>query len=294
MCSRTASGIWKKRAKAELKIHIADPTGLCFGVRRAISKLEEELLRSETVFSLGSPIHNPQETERLSRMGLTVVESAEEVPAGSVAFIRAHGVTPFQAEILRRKCRKVVDGTCPFVKTAQKRAKDLSSEGYFVVISGDRHHPEVRGIMGYVEGEVAVISSDEDIPGNLKGRKCGILSQTTQKVGSFVALVSSFVKVSPEIKVYNTICKATLARQDSVCRLASKVDGMIILGGRNSANTKKLAEISMDVGVSTLWVEHAGEIDGGWLQNKEDIGIAAGGSTPEWLIKELIQKLNMM
>ena len=277
-----------------MKIHIADPTGLCFGVRRAISKLEEELLRSEAVFSLGSPIHNPQETERLSKMGLIVVESAEEVPPGSVAFIRAHGVTPFQAEILRKKCSKIVDGTCPFVKTAQKRAKDLSSEGYFVVISGDRHHPEVRGIMGYVEGEVAVISSDEDIPGNLKGRKCGILSQTTQKVGSFVALVSSFVKVSPEIKVYNTICKATLARQDSVCKLASKVDGMIILGGRNSANTKKLAEISMDVGVSTLWVEHAGEIDRGWLQNKEDIGIAAGGSTPEWLIKELIQKLNMM
>ena len=277
-----------------MKIHIADPTGLCFGVRRAISKLEEELLRSEAVFSLGSPIHNPQETERLSKMGLIVVESVEEVPPGSVAFIRAHGVTPFQAEILRKKCSKIVDGTCPFVKTAQKRAKDLSSEGYFVVIFGDRYHPEVRGIMGYVEGEVAVISSDEDIPGNLKGRKCGILSQTTQKVGSFVALVSSFVKVSPEIKVYNTICKATLARQDSVCKLASKVDGMIILGGRNSANTKKLAEISMDVGVSTLWVEHAGEIDRGWLQNKEDIGIAAGGSTPEWLIKELIQKLNMM
>jgi 4-hydroxy-3-methylbut-2-en-1-yl diphosphate reductase len=277
-----------------LKIHIADPTGLCFGVRRAISKLEEELLRSGTVYSLGSPIHNPQETHRLTGMGLVVVESAEEVPAGSVAFIRAHGVTPLQADILMKKCRKVVDGTCPFVKTAQKRAKDLSSEGYVVVISGDRHHPEVRGIMGYVEGEVAVVSSEEGIPDNLKGRRCGILSQTTQKVGSFAALVGSFIKVSPEIKVYNTICKATLARQDSVCRLASKVDGMIILGGRNSANTKKLAEISMDVGVSTLWIEHAGEIDRGWLQNRDDIGIAAGGSTPDWLIKELIQKLNMM
>ena len=258
-----------------MKIHIADPTGLCFGVRRAISKLEEELLRSGTVYSLGSPIHNPQETHRLTGMGLVVVESAEEVPAGSVAFIRAHGVTPLQADILMKKCRKVVDGTCPFVKTAQKRAKDLSSEGY-------------------VEGEVAVVSSEEGIPDNLKGRRCGILSQTTQKVGSFAALVGSFIKVSPEIKVYNTICKATLARQDSVCRLASKVDGMIILGGRNSANTKKLAEISMDVGVSTLWIEHAGEIDRGWLQNRDDIGIAAGGSTPDWLIKELIQKLNMM
>lgn len=277
-----------------MKIHIADPTGLCFGVRRAISKLEEELLRSGTVYSLGSPIHNPQETDRLTKMGLVVVESAEEVPAASVAFIRAHGVTPLQEGVLIKKCRKVVDGTCPFVKTAQKRAKDLSTEGYVVVISGDRHHPEVKGIMGYVEGEVAVVSSDEDIPDNLKGRRCGILSQTTQKVGSFAALVGSFSKVSPEIKVYNTICKATLARQDSVCRLASKVDGMIILGGRNSANTKKLAEISMDVGVSTFWIEHAGEIDRGWLQNRDDIGIAAGGSTPDWLIKELIQKLNMM
>ena len=277
-----------------MKIHIADPTGLCFGVRRAISKLEEELLRSGTVYSLGSPIHNPQETDRLTKMGLVVVESAEEVPAASVAFIRAHGVTPLQEGVLIKKCRKVVDGTCPFVKTAQKRAKDLSTEGYVVVISGDRHHPEVKGIMGYVEGEVAVVSSDEDIPDNLKGRRCGILSQTTQKVGSFAALVGSFSKVSPEIKVYNTICKATLARQDSVCRLASKVDGMIILGGRNSANTKKLAEISMDVGVSTLWIEHAGEIDRGWLQNRDHIGIAAGGSTPDWLIKELIQKLNMM
>ena len=283
-----------KGLKSELKIHIADPTGLCFGVRRAISKLEEELLRSNRVYSLGSPIHNPQEIERLCKMGLIVVESAEEVPDGSVAFIRAHGVTPLEADMANKKCIKVVDGTCPFVKTAQNRAKDLSSEGYLVVISGDRKHPEVSGIMGYVQGEVAVISAGEDVPDDLKGRKCGILSQTTQKVASFVALVSSFVTVSTEIKVYNTICKATLARQDSVCKLASKVDGMIILGGRNSANTKKLAEISLDVGVSTLWIEHSGELDRGWLQNKEDIGIAAGGSTPDWLIKELIQNLNMM
>ena len=283
-----------KGLKIELKIHIADPTGLCFGVRRAISKLEEELLRSNRVYSLGSPIHNPQEIERLCKMGLIVVESAEEVPDGSVAFIRAHGVTPLEADMANRKCIKVVDGTCPFVKTAQNRAKDLSSEGYLVVISGDRKHPEVRGIVGYVQGEVAVISAGEDIPDNLKGRKCGILSQTTQKVASLAALVSSFVTVSTEIKVYNTICKATLARQDSVCKLASKVDGMIILGGRNSANTKKLAEISLDVGVPTLWVEHSGELDRGWLQNKDDIGIAAGGSTPDWLIKELIQNLNMM
>ena len=277
-----------------MKIHIANPTGLCFGVKRAISTLEEELLKMKKVYSLGSPIHNPQEIERLSKLGLIVVDSPEDVPEGAVSFVRAHGVTPQVYDKLKQRSSIMVDGTCPFVKTAQERAKTLSKDGYLVVISGDMKHPEVQGIMGYATGDVIVLSDTDKIPASLAGKKCGILSQTTQKVASFVSLVSSFVSISPEIKVYNTICKATLARQESVCRLAAKVDGIIVLGGKNSANTKKLAEIAVDAGVSTVWIEHAGELDRGWLENKEDIGIAAGGSTPDWLIKELTQKLNMM
>ena len=277
-----------------MKILIANPTGLCFGVKRAITTLEEELSRSKKVYSLGSPIHNPQEIDRLSMLGLVVVESPDDVPEGAVSFVRAHGVTPAEYETLRRRSSLMVDGTCPFVKTAQERAKTLSKEGYIVVISGDKKHPEVQGIVGYVKGEVIVLSSDDKIPENIKGRRCGILSQTTQKVASFVDLVSAFVAISPEIKVYNTICKATLASQESVRRLAAEVDGMIVLGGHNSANTRKLAEIAQDSGVSTMWIEHAGELDRRWLEKREIIGIAAGGSTPDWLIKELIQKLNMM
>jgi 4-hydroxy-3-methylbut-2-enyl diphosphate reductase len=277
-----------------MKIRIADPTGLCFGVKRAITTLEEELARSKKVYSLGSPIHNPQEIERLSSLGLIVVESPGDVPYGAVSFVRAHGITPAEYEELRKRSSLMVDGTCPFVKNAQERAKDLSKEGYVVVISGDKTHPEVKGIVGYVEGEAIVLSSEDEIPAAVKGRRCGILSQTTQKVASFVKLVSAFVYISPEIKVYNTICKATLASQESVCRLASEVDGIIVLGGRNSANTRKLAEIAQDSGVPTIWIEHFGELDWGWLKNKDSIGIAAGGSTPDWLIKDLIQKLNMM
>lgn len=277
-----------------MKIHVADPTGLCFGVKRAITTLENELSRSSRVYSLGSPIHNPQEIKRLEGLGLVVVDSPYDVPNGAVSFVRAHGIGPDVYEALRARSSAVIDGTCPFVKTAQERAKTLSEEGYVVVISGDLEHPEVQGIMGYAEGEVCVLSSGEKIPDALLGRRCGILSQTTQKVASFVALVSAFVSSVPEIKVYNTICKATLARQESVCRLASAVDGMIVLGGRNSANTKKLAEISTDAGVPTAWIEHAGELEGKWLEDKENIGIAAGGSTPEWLINELIQKLQKM
>ena len=277
-----------------MKVHIADPTGLCFGVKRAITTLEDALKTNDHVYSLGSPIHNPQEINRLMKLGLVVVDKPDDVPNGSVSFVRAHGVTPKAYDALRERSSLMVDGTCPFVKTAQERANTLSKEGYVVIISGDIRHPEVQAIMGYVEGDVVVLSDLDEIPKSLYGKKCGILSQTTQKVASFVSLVSIFVSVSPEIKVYNTICKATLARQESVCQLASEVDGMIVLGGLNSANTRKLAEISKSAGVPTLWIEHPDELDGRWLENKNDIGIAAGGSTPDWLISELIQKLNKM
>lgn len=277
-----------------MKVHIADPTGFCFGVKRAITTLEAALAENEHVYSLGSPIHNQQEINRLVKQGLVVVEKPEEVPKGAISFVRAHGVTPKTYAELKGRSSLMVDGTCPFVKTAQERANTLSKEGYIVIISGDIKHPEVQAIMGYVEGDTVVLSDTDDIPEYLYGKRCGILSQTTQKVASFVSLVSLFVSVSPEIKVYNTICKATLARQESVCQLASKVDGMIVLGGLNSANTKKLAEISKSAGVSTQWIEHPDELEQGWLKNKDNIGIAAGGSTPDWLIRELIQKLNMM
>ncbi len=277
-----------------MKVVTADPTGLCFGVRRAITTLEEELRRSSSVYAFGSPIHNPQEVARLKKMGLIVVGAAREVPEGAVTFVRAHGVRPEVLAELRRKSARMVDGTCPFVKTAQEKAKSLSQEGYIVIILGNAAHPEVQGIIGYASGEAHVLASAEEIPPGLKGRRCGLLSQTTQREETFSALVGAFVSVSPEIKVYNTICRATLARQQSIRRLAEEADGIIVLGGKNSANTRKLAEIAVLSGVPSLWVEHAGELDRRWFDGKGTVGIAAGGSTPDWLIKELIQKLEKM
>lgn len=277
-----------------MKILIADPTGLCFGVKRAINTLEKELRAGSCVYALGSPIHNPQEIERLKKKGLIVVNSPNEVPEGAVTFIRAHGVSPAIAEALKKRSSKTIDGTCPFVKRAQEKAKELSDEDYLVVILGDAEHPEVQGILGYVDGDSVVLAARSELPKEAEGRRCGILSQTTQKITAFSSLVSSFVAVSPEIKVYNTICKATLARQESVCRLSAEVDGIIVLGGKNSANTRKLAEIAENAQVPTVWIEHAGELNGEWLKNKDTIGIAAGGSTPDWLIKQLIEKLQKM
>ncbi len=279
-----------------MELIIADPTGLCFGVKRAIENLEQALERYRHVYSFGSPIHNPQEVERLCRKGLVVVHSPEEIPVGSVSFVRAHGVSPRTMEALHEIRSRVIDGTCPFVRTAQERARALAQEGYQVVILGDENHPEVRGIVGYVESDrpPIVLSNPDDLDPRRRFDRCGVLSQTTQRESVLEELVKRLVSVSLELKVYNTICKATIARQESIVRLVPKVDGIIVIGGRNSANTGKMVEIARAAGVETQWIEHSGELDGGWLENKRSIGVAAGGSTPDWLIKELTEKLRTL
>jgi 4-hydroxy-3-methylbut-2-enyl diphosphate reductase len=273
---------------------VASPTGLCFGVRRAIGQLEDSLTRYGTVYSLGSPIHNPQEVDRLVALGLKLVESASRVPKGEVAFVRAHGVARSEFDELRRRAGVVVDGTCPFVSTAQERAESLSKDGYQVVVLGDSNHPEVKGILGYIEGDSMVVSSEDDIDSSARHERLGILSQTTQRDTTLASVVSKLVLLASEIKVYNTICRATIERQESIRRLAKAVDGIVVIGGKNSANTKKLVEIAESLGVSTLWIEHSDELDWGWTKGKASIGVAAGGSTPDWLIKDLTGKIQRL
>lgn len=277
-----------------MKLVVASPTGLCYGVRRAINQLERALELHGVVYSLGSPIHNPQEVERLAHKGLRVVENALDVPLGAAAFVRAHGVAPSELEELRNRGGVVVDGTCGHVRAAQQRAESLCREGYRVVIFGDRDHPEVRGIQGYVERPALVMAGEEDVDESLNFQRLGVLSQTTQEETSFAAIIARLVLLSGELKVYNTICRATIERQASIRRLAEQVDGVVVIGGRNSANTRKLALIAESLGVPTLWVEHAGELEGSWLQGKDSIGVAAGGSTPDWLINELTGKLKRL
>ncbi|MDR1943545.1 MAG: 4-hydroxy-3-methylbut-2-enyl diphosphate reductase [Synergistaceae bacterium] len=277
-----------------MKLVVASPTGLCFGVKRAIEQLESALEEYGAAYSLGSPIHNPQEVARLVGRGLRLVEKASEVPEGSVSFVRAHGVARTEFEELTKRSRVVVNGTCPHVRAAQERALSLSNEGYKVVVVGDSRHPEVRGILGHIEGDSMVISGEEEIDTGSRFVRLGILSQTTQKESSLAAVVAKLVLITGEIKVYNTICRATIERQESIQRLAPLVDGIVVIGGRNSANTRKLVEIAGALSVPTLWIEHSGELDRRWLEGKRSIGVAAGGSTPDWLIKELTGKLETL
>lgn len=274
-----------------MNVTVARPTGLCFGVRRAISELESALENVGKVYGLGSPIHNPQEIERLEKLGLVVVEDPYDIPPGQTAFIRAHGVSPEVRESVHRRTGRVVDGTCPFVRNVQEKAALLRREGYRLLIVGDASHPEVRGIMGYAGEGAGVVGNASEIPPTAKHGKIGIVCQTTQKESLLERVVQGLLPEAEELRVFNTICGATLERQQAVMDLAPRVDGMIVIGGKNSANTGKLVEICREAGVPTLWIEHSEELEGGWVREKENIGIAAGASTPDWLIRQLISTL---
>lgn len=274
-----------------MKVLTAEPTGLCFGVKRAIKTMEEALGSRGRIFCIGSPIHNPQEVRRLEDLGLVVVESDEAIPSEAAVFIRAHGVSPDVYGRLRDKGSIIIDGTCPFVRKAQEMAGRLSGEGYFLLVLGDENHPEIKGILGYAVGPYRVVSHERDLQAIDKIDKLGIISQTTQEESTFKALVSHAVGVGREIRVFNTICRATVERQEGVRRLARFVDGIVVIGGHNSANTGKLFGIAMESGTPALWVEQADQLDRRWLKGKDIIGIAAGASTPDWLIKQLQQAI---
>ena len=267
---------------------VAKPTGLCFGVRRAIDRLENALRTEGTVYALGMPIHNPQEVERLSKIGAFVVEVPADIPRGAKVFIRAHGISPdVYAELESKEC-DIIDGTCPFVKKAQDLARFLSEEGYHIVIVGDNDHPEVRAIRGCVSpGNVSVVSGAEEARSIGKFSRIGVISQTTQKEECLAGVATSLVAFVDELRVFNTICKATVERQQGIRELARNVDGVIVIGGRNSANTGKLVDIVRSKNTDVLWIEHAEELDGRWHAGKRSIGIAAGASTPDWLIDQL-------
>jgi 4-hydroxy-3-methylbut-2-enyl diphosphate reductase len=278
---------------------MADRAGFCFGVKRAVEAIIKTLksppsAKNGEVCSIGMPIHNPQEVERLKSMGLKVVEDAGAIPEGATVLIRAHGEPRAVMEELRAKGGSIVDTTCPHVRRAQERASVLSSQGYEVVLLGDVRHPEIRSIMGYVDGPIDVVASVAEAEALPKRSRVALISQTTQQEELLADIAAALVSKTGELCVCNTICKATMERQDAVRRLAGKVDGVVLIGGKESANTAKLRDIALVSGMDVLWIEGIDEMDRGWLEGKIKIGIAAGASTPQWLITEVCNKIARM
>ncbi|MHB1001755.1 MAG: 4-hydroxy-3-methylbut-2-enyl diphosphate reductase [Armatimonadota bacterium] len=280
------------RGEYMMEVILAESAGFCYGVRRALDTvLKAAETRQKPMFTLGPLIHNPQVIERLENQGIKSVKDLEDIPPGSIVVMPSHGVPRQVMEAAHASNIEIIDLTCPFVSKVHRHAESLFEQGYQVIVLGDKGHTELRGIMS-VAGDNAIPVSDVDELSQYELKnKVGVVAQTTQTISRYQRLVAEVSRIAYEVRAYNTICHATTDRQKASLATADVVDVMIIVGGRNSANTRRLAEICANTGVPAYHVEVAAEIDSSWFDNASKVGITAGASTPDWIIDEVVDKV---
>jgi len=269
-----------------MEVILAEYLGFCYGVKRAIKIARENADGKSN--TLGPIIHNPQMVEQLKNEGVGVVENLADMKEGTI-IIRSHGVGPQIYQEAETKGLKIVDATCPFVKKAQLSAKKLLEEGYKVVIIGERNHPEVKSIFEWSNKEAIILETEEEAKKLSSCQKLGIVSQTTVSGERFKQIIVHLIDKASELKILRTICTATDQRQSAAMELAKKVDLMLVIGGKNSANTTKLAQLCQNK-CKTYHIETAQELSPKWLEGIKKIGITAGASTPGWIIREVQKK----
>ncbi len=272
-----------------MQIIVAKNAGVCFGVKRAID-IAFALAKDTTgTYTLGPLIHNPQVINKLISQGVAPTEDVHSQKIKTL-IIRTHGISPLLYEEISKTGYKIVDATCPFVKKAQKYAQTLKEEGYQVLIVGDKEHPEVQSLLGFAGDNVLVVNSSDPLP-PLKNR-VGIIVQTTQPFEALKKIVSGVLGIAKEVKVYNTICNSTSQRLEETKNLAKEVDAMIIVGGKNSANTTQLARLSEEICAKVYFIEDASELLEGWFKGVKKVGVTGGASTPAWIIDRVVAKLS--
>ena len=275
-----------------MEITVAKSAGFCFGVQRAVDSVYKELEEnSGKIYTFGPIIHNEQVVEDLNKKGIEVIDTVEqlkEIKEGTVV-IRSHGVAKEIYDILEQQKLKMVDATCPFVKKIHNIVLDESNNGKTIIIIGNDNHPEVEGIKGWVNGEVIVINKEEQIEklSLPEQTKACIVSQATFNHNNFKYLVEIIRKKGYDITVVNTICNATHVRQVEAQKISSKVDGMIVIGGKNSSNTQKLYDICRNECENTFYVQTVKDLNLHELKSLKSIGITAGASTPKNIIEEV-------
>lgn len=272
-----------------MKIIVAKKAGFCFGVKRAID-ITFDLAKGtkKGIFTYGPLIHNPQVVEELKQKGISTTDDLHSKNIKTL-IIRTHGVSPEVYTETSKMGYNLIDATCPFVKKAQNFTKKLRDEGYQVLIIGDKHHPEVQGLIGFAGSNVIVADKIEGLK-NIK-KKVGIIVQTTQSFDTLKEIVLEVIATAREVKIYNTICDSTVQRMKETKEIAKKVDLMIIVGGKNSANTNQLVKLSKEACAKVYHLETAEELEKKWLRKVERIGISGGASTPQWIINDVIKKI---
>ncbi|MDD6307127.1 MAG: 4-hydroxy-3-methylbut-2-enyl diphosphate reductase [Clostridiales bacterium] len=275
-----------------MKVTLAKSAGFCFGVKRAVDTVYEEIEKDGAIYTFGPIIHNEEVVSDLEKKGVIVVNSVEELrqlPKGTV-IIRAHGVEKGIYEEIKSLGFEMIDATCPFVLKIHRLVEQHSKEGCQIVIIGNEDHPEVKGIKSWSSPEnTTVISNKEDAENYTadKGKKVCIVSQTTFNYNKFQELVEIITKKGYDIIVLNTICNATEERQTEAAEIAAQVDAMIVIGGRNSSNTQKLFEICKKECKNTYYIQTVKDLDLKDLKSVDNVGITAGASTPNKIIEEV-------
>jgi len=275
-----------------MEIYVAKSAGFCFGVKRALNMAEKCAGESSAdIYTLGPIIHNPQAVQKLEESRVYAKKGLSEIEKGTV-IIRSHGAKLEEVTEAGEKGLKIVDATCPFVKKAQDLVSMLTDEGYSVIVVGEKDHPEVKGLISYGSSDIRVAESVAELEDMPRKKKIGVVAQTTVPMEKLEDIVAFCIHKAAEVKVFNTICNATSIRQEEARDLAGKVDLMIVVGGRNSANTRRLADICRSIQARTHHIEVASEIDPLWLSGAAKVGITGGASTPDWIIREVIDRIS--
>jgi (E)-4-hydroxy-3-methyl-but-2-enyl pyrophosphate reductase len=279
-----------------MEILKASDMGFCFGVRRAVEMMEREADTGVPIASLGSVVHNPQVVGRLKERGLDVITALDEAGGRRLA-ITAHGVGPTVFEDAAARGLQLVDTTCPIVTRAQQWAKKLVDEGFAVIVYGDPEHKETRGIVGWARGKALVLRSADEIdllPDDLPSR-LGVLVQTTHTEAHFAAFVNRLLTARmhhiSELRVINTLCNATTGQQAAARELAHQTNVVIVVGGKESANTRHLREVCEEEGTRAYHIETPAELQPEWFTGVQRVGVTAGASTPDYAVDDVIARL---
>ncbi|NWF66717.1 MAG: 4-hydroxy-3-methylbut-2-enyl diphosphate reductase [Campylobacterales bacterium] len=274
-----------------MQIVLANNYGFCFGVKRAINLAEA----NPNSLTLGPLIHNYKEINRLSKnYYVNVSDDINSLDFNKPVIIRTHGIPKDDLKLLQDKNANIIDATCPFVTKPQLICEDMSKNGYQIIIFGDKEHPEVKGVISYCVNTPIVILSVEELYDKNLSNKIALVSQTTRKISEYKKIVSYLIEKAKELRVFNTICNATFENQESAKKLSQEVDIMLIIGGKNSSNTKQLLTICKENCADSYLIEDEYDLDSNWLIGKNRCGITAGASTPDWIIDNVIKKLQTL
>ena len=274
-----------------MKVKLASNYGFCFGVKRAI-RIAEDYENSAT---MGPLIHNQDEINRLKNdFNVGLYNNLSDVKDHDTVIIRTHGIPKNDLKHLRTLNAKIINATCPFVTTPQQIVKKMSSEGYSILIFGDSDHPEVKGVQSYAENQddVHIVLEPSDLQNIVfKNNKIATVAQTTKKKEKYLEIVNYLILKNKEVRVFNTICDATFENQDAARELSKEVDIMIVIGGKNSSNTKQLHSICLENCPNSYLIENETELENSWFLNKNLCGVTAGASTPDWIIQQVVDKI---